>query len=251
MATTWSALPDKTDRVLSRRRLLRASAAGAGLVAGLGGGSMTPHPALAQAALGSDDATANLTPQGALNKLKRGNARYLTRTLKSFAEDRAELRSNTQEKQVPFAAVLSCADSRVPVELVFDQSIGELFVVRVAGNITTPEIIASLEFSVAVIKTVRAILVLGHGSCGAVRHTILRTPAPGQITAVYPHIQPAVDLVGRSIKLQEEVTRANAKIQASLLSESSPVLAGSIQRGELAITSGYYDIVSGEVTFDT
>jgi carbonic anhydrase len=250
MATTWSAFRDKTDRVLSRRRLLRATAAGAGLVAGLGVGSMTPHPALAQADLSFDDVPANLTPRDALNKLKRGNARYLTKTLRSFAKDRAELRYNTQEKQVPFAAVLSCADSRVPVELVFDQSIGELFVVRVAGNITTPEIIASLEFSVAVIGTVKAILVLGHGDCGAVRHTILRTRAPGQITAIYPHIQPAVDLVGRDVRFLEVVTQVNAKIQAGLLSEASPVLAGAVERGVLAITSGYYSVRTGEVTID-
>jgi len=102
------------------------------------------------------------------------------------------LKTKTVESQEPFAAVLSCADSRVPVELIFDQSIGHLFVARVAGNIATSAMIASLEYGVAVLGT-KAIMVLGHANCGAVKASIEAKAVPGQISALYPYIRPAVD----------------------------------------------------------
>ena len=95
-------------------------------------------------------AQTRLTPDAALQQLLEGNRRFVDKRLTSFDEDLAILKQNTVEKQEPFAAVLSCADSRVPVELVFDQSIGHMFVVRVAGNIATSEIVASLEYGAAV-----------------------------------------------------------------------------------------------------
>ena len=107
----------------------------------------------------------------------------------------AILKQHTAEKQEPFAAVLSCADSRVPVELAFDQSIGHIFVTRVAGNIITPEIIGSLEYGAAVLGT-KVILVMGHANCGAVDAAIKGKEVPGQISSLFPHIQPAVDQAG-------------------------------------------------------
>ena len=106
-------------------------------------------------------AQTTLSPDAALAQLMDGNARFVAGRLASFDEDLAILKQHTAEKQEPFAAVLSCADSRVPVELVFDQSIGHVFATRVAGNICTPEIIASLEFGAAVLGTA-VIVVLGH-----------------------------------------------------------------------------------------
>src|SRR6202030_3600386 len=99
--------------------------------------------------------------------------------LSSREHDLEILKQQTVDKQEPFAAVLSCADSRVPVELLFDQSIGHVFVARVAGNICTPEIIASLEYGVAVLGTA-VIVVLGHAGCGAVKSTISGNAVPGQ-----------------------------------------------------------------------
>jgi carbonic anhydrase len=139
---------------------------------------------------------------------------------------------------------LSCADSRVPVELVFDQSIGHIFVARVAGNIVTPEIIASLEYGAAVLGT-KVILVMGHGNCGAVKATIQAKEVPGQISALYPHIQPAVDQTGSN---PEAATKANAKIQAALLRQASTVIAGLVKEGQLKVVAGYYDITSGSAT---
>ena len=156
---------------VSRRGFLRtgAVASAAGLLAGAG--LALPWRALAQSAMG---------PDKALARLMAGNDHFVAQKLESFQEDLEILKHNTVDKQEPFAAVLSCADSRVPVELVFDESIGHIFVTRVAGNIATSEIIGSLEYGAAVLGT-EVIMVLGHGSCGAVKAAIDAKAVPGQI----------------------------------------------------------------------
>jgi len=207
----------------------------AGLVTAAGIELTTPRPTLAQS---------TLTPEAALQELMDGNRRFAIGKLTAHDQDLAILKHNTTEKQEPFAALLSCADSRVPVELVFDQSIGHLFVTRVAGNVVTPEIIASLEYGVAVLGT-KVILVMGHGNCGAVKATIQAKEVPGQISSLYPHIQPAVDQAGSNI---EAATKANAKIQAALLREASTVISSFAKQGKLNVVAGYYDIMSGTVT---
>jgi carbonic anhydrase len=220
----------------SRRRFMQVAMGGA--VTGLATVGLefaTPRSFFAQS---------NLSPDAALQQLMEGNQRFRARRLTADAEDLAILRQNTAEKQEPFAAVLSCADSRVPVELVFDQSIGHVFVTRVAGNVATSEIIASLEYGAAVLGT-KAILVLGHGSCGAVQATIAGKGVPGQISALYPHIRPAVDQAGSNL---EAATKSNAKIQAGLLRQASTVISGLVKESKLKVVAGYYDITSGSVT---
>jgi carbonic anhydrase len=220
----------------SRRRFMQMTVGGA--LAGLVTASMelaTPRPALGQS---------QLSPDAALQELMNGNQRFKARRLTADAEDLAILRQNTAEKQEPFAAVLSCADSRVPVELVFDQSIGHVFVTRVAGNVATSEIIASLEYGAAVLGT-KAILVLGHGNCGAVKATIEGKAVPGQISALYLPIRPAVDQAGPNL---EAATKANAKIQAALLRQASTVISGLVKESKLKVVAGYYDVANGTVT---
>jgi carbonic anhydrase len=185
-----------------------------------------------------------LSPEAALQQLIDGNRRFAEGRLTSFAEDLDILKAKTVDKQEPFAAVLSCADSRVPVEVIFDQSIGHVFVTRVAGNIATSAIIASLEYGVAVLGT-KAILVLGHANCGAVKASIEAKEVPGQISTLYPYIRPAVDQAGSNL---EAAIKANAKIQAGLLRQSSPVLADHLKENQLKIVAGYYDLSSGKVT---
>jgi Carbonic anhydrase len=144
----------------SRRRFLQMTLGGT--VAGLTVASMefvSTRTTLAQT---------TLSPDAALQELMDGNKRFTAQALTSCDHDLAILKQHTIEKQEPFAAVLSCADSRVPIELVFDQTIGHIFVTRIAGNIGTSEIIASLEYGAGVLGT-KAILVMGHGGCGAVR----------------------------------------------------------------------------------
>src|SRR3954469_1884302 len=200
-----------------RRKFLRMGVRGA--VAGF----MTPA-GMELVTPSSVQAQTTLTPEMALKELVRGNKRFVAVRLRSFELDLAILRNHTSELQQPFAAVLACADSRVPVELVFDQSIGQIFVTRVAGNVTTSEIIASLGYGAAVLG-VKVILVMGHAMCGAVKAAIASTEAPGQISALYPYIQPAVDQAGPDL---DATSKANAKLQADLLRKASTAIAGLI-----------------------
>jgi len=153
------------------------------------------------------------------------------------------LKDKTVGKQEPFAAILSCADSRVPVELIFDQTIGHLFVVRVAGNIVTPEIIASLEYGVAVLG-IKALLVLGHANCGAVKAAMKADTVPGQISSLYQHLQPAVEQSGGDL---QKAIEANASYQATLLKTSSTVIKEAVKAGTVKIGAGVYDLGTGKV----
>jgi carbonic anhydrase len=225
-----------SDQELSRRRLLQMGLTAATASVLTGGMELAfPLPAQAQS---------KLTPDAALAELMAGNKRFTSGRMTAQQQDLAMLRQHTEEKQEPFAGVLSCADSRVPVELVFDQSIGQIFVTRVAGNIITPEIIGSLEYGAAVLGT-KVILVMGHSHCGAVKATVQGKDVPGQISSLFPHIQPAVDQAGHDL---EAATKANAKIQAALLRQSSTVISGLVKSGSLKVTAGYYDLGTGSVT---
>lgn len=219
----------------SRRELLRAgfTVTAASLVAS---GLELAIPTRAEA-------QSTLTPAAALAALMEGNKRFTSGKLTAHEQDLAILKQHTEEKQQPFAALLSCADSRVPVELVFDQSIGQIFVTRVAGNLITPEIIGSLEYGAAVLGT-KVIMVMGHSNCGAVKATIQGKDVPGQISSLFPHIQPAVDQGGTNL---EAATQANAKIQAKLLSESSTVISGLVKSGKVQVAAAYYDLGTGAV----
>jgi carbonic anhydrase len=219
---------------LSRRFLLRASVAGA--VAGALGGGLDLVPSVA-------NALAVSSPDEALKLLVDGNERFAERKLTFYQQDLGWLQQSTLAKQTPFASVLSCADSRVPVEIIFDQSIGQIFVNRVAGNLATTEIIASIEYGVAVLGT-KVIMVLGHRNCGAVHAAIDGKAVPGQISSLYRFLRPAVNQAGDDLKA---ATIANAKIQAQLLRESSPVLADFIKQGQLKVVAAYFDIEVGRV----
>jgi carbonic anhydrase len=217
------------EREWSRRRFLAAAAATTSI--------LIDHEAQAQE-------TAPATPQEALDRLMRGNARFAVDQITSIAQDLRLLKEHTVDKQEPFAAILSCADSRVPVELVFDQTIGHIFVTRVAGNIINSEIIGSLEYGVAVLG-VKVLLVMGHSNCGAVSAALSKKPVPGQIASLYPHLEPAVADAGGDIVV---ATKRNAKLQANLLAKTSTVLAPKIRDGKLKIEAAYYDVGNGKVT---
>ena len=190
------------------------------------------------------NAQSNLTPDAALQELVAGNQRFAANQLKSIEHDLTILKERTVDKQEPFAAVLACADSRVPVELIFDQTVGHIFVTRVAGNMVTPEIIASLEYGVAVLG-VEVLLVLGHSACGAVKAAMKADAVPGQISSLYPHLRPAVEQSGGDV---DKAIVANAKIQADLLRTSSPVIRDAVKAGKLRVESGVYDLATGKVS---
>jgi carbonic anhydrase len=186
----------------------------------------------------------NLSPDAALQELLAGNQRFAANRLTSIEHDLDILKERTVDKQEPFAAVLACADSRVPVELVFDQSIGHIFVTRIAGNFVTPEIIGSLEYAVAVLG-VRALLVLGHSGCGAVKAAMKADTVPGQISSFYPHLRPAVEQSSGNV---DKAIETNAKLQAELLRTSSTVIRDATKAGTVKVTAGVYDLATGKVT---
>jgi len=198
------------------------------------------------ALLGARSATAQtaLSPDAALAQLMDGNARFVSGGLTSFDEDLVILKQKTVAKQEPFAAVLSCADSRVPVELVFDQSIGHIFVNRIAGNICTSEVIASLEYGAAVLS-VPVIMVLGHDGCGAVKAGIDGKPVPGQISVLYAPLRPAIERAGPDLSA---TIKANAQIQADLLRNASPVIGALVGNDKIKVVAAYYDLAIGKVT---
>lgn len=187
-------------------------------------------------------AQTNLTPEAALQELLSGNQRFVTNQLRSPNDLRA-LREKTAAKQEPFAAVLSCADSRVPVELILDQTIGQVFVTRVAGNIVTPEMIASLEYGVAELG-VKTLLVLGHSNCGAVKAAMKAEAVPGQISTLYPYIRQAVQQSGGN---PDKAIEANALIQADLLRTSSTVIREAVEATRLKVEAAVYDLNTGAV----
>lgn len=219
-----------------RRGFLKGSfAAAAFSLAGCTTGLVKPVPASAKTPS---------QPDSALEALLGGNRSYVDERLTACSADLAALRRQTADKQAPFAAVLGCADSRVPVELVFDQNIGRLFVTRVAGNVASAEIIASLEYGVAVLGT-KVIMVLGHARCGAVEAAMAGKDVPGQISALYPYIRPAADRAEGDL---EKAIKINASFQAALLRQASPVIASGIKKGQVDVVAAYYDLASGSVT---
>ena len=230
---------ESAQRDQGRRRFLQAalSSAAVGVAAQTGIGLMATRQVSAQSAL---------SPDAALQQLLAGNQRFAANKLTSIERDLVVLREHTAEKQEPFAAVLACADSRVPVEFIFDQTIGQVFVARVAGNMVTPEIIASLEYGVAVLG-VKVLVVLGHTSCGAIKAAMKTDTVPGQISALYPYLRRGVDQSGGDI---EKAIAANAAFQAELLRTSSTVIRDAVKSGILKVESAVYSLASGTVTLN-
>jgi carbonic anhydrase len=184
------------------------------------------------------------TPDEALAALKDGNARFAAGKPEAPHRDLARRRA-VAAGQKPFAAFLGCADSRVPIEIVFDQGFGDLFPTRIAGNIVTAEIIGSLEFGTLVLGA-KALVVLGHSSCGAVAATIAGNAVPGQISVLYSHLQEAADDAQGDLPKAIEL---NVRRQVRLLRRASPVLAELVRDGKLQIVGAVYDVASGQVRF--
>ena len=182
------------------------------------------------------------TPDDALNVLRLGNARFLKGDRLTPNQSLERIKTIAQ-KQHPFAAFLSCADSRVPVEILFDQGFGDVFVTRVAGNVVTTEICASLEFGCAVLGA-KVLYVLGHTKCGAVAATQAGGAVPGVISSLYYHIQPACDVHKTDC---DAAVAENVKNQVRAL-QVSPVLKDLISKKKLKIVGGVYDLDSGKVT---
>jgi len=231
-----SSLVNPSLNVLNRRRLLQAG--GLAAISALAGSSL-PNPAFAV----EDPDSLPATPQEALDRLYQGNRRFANGQPLSIHQDLSRVKA-IAARQTPFASFLGCADSRVPIEFVFDQGFGDIFVNRIAGNIASSETIGSLEFGVKILGT-KVLYVLGHSECGAVTATMKGTEVPGQISGLFQYIRPAVKSANGDMEI---AVRENVRNQAQLLAESSPVISRMIQQGELIVAGGVYDLQTGVVT---
>jgi len=217
---------------MTRRDAIRATALGA---AGLAAGAVP---------LAADVVKSVPTnPNEAIERLKQGNARFISGRSADARRDLDRVR-DLSGGQSPYAAILGCADSRVPPEILFDEGFGDLFTVRVAGNVATPEEIASLEYAAGVLGST-AIVVLGHSSCGAVTAAVDGGDVPGQISSLFQHIAPGVR-EGASI---DEAVEANVRYQVNVLKQASTVIRGGLRAGTHAVVGAVYSLETGEVNF--
>ena len=191
---------------------------------------------------------ANLTPDNVIDILKQGN--------EEFAKSNPKLVQDAANGQFPKAVILSCLDSRVPVEDVFGRNIGDVFVARVAGNIVNPDILGSMEFACAA-SGAKLILVLGHGKCGAIMHAIDGTEL-GNITEMLSKIQPAVakakvgfsgETTSANSEFVEHVCHTNVELMMDEIRKNSPILKEMEDKGEIKIVGAWYDMHTGKVEF--
>ncbi len=198
-----------------------------------------------------------ITKEEALEQLRQGNKRFVSGNRRPPLQkaERAEFRKG----QHPFATILGCSDSRVPVELVFDQGIGDLFVVRVAGNQAAPTLMGSIEFAALNFGT-PLVVVLGHSQCGAVKTTVaeLRQPTPDlspNLVSLVDQVRPSVEEIlathpdSSEDELIERMVRANVRGAAQSLRNESAVLKDRIEKGQLLVAGAEYSLETGIVTF--
>jgi carbonic anhydrase len=196
---------------------------------------------------------ANMTPDEAIQMLKEGNERFVNNQMVN--RNLLEQVEKTSTGQYPFAAVISCIDSRVPTEIIFDQGIGDIFNGRVAGNFVDEDMLGSLEFACKVAGS-KAIVILGHSHCGAVKGACDNVEL-GNLTGMLQRIQPAVDAVtdvkefrtSQNPEFVQKVADAHVELTVEDISENSSVLKEMIDNGEIKVVGAMYDIETGKVTF--
>jgi len=195
----------------------------------------------------------------ALQQLRAGNLRFVSERSRSGDSVTGTRRSEVAAGQQPFAIILGCSDSRVPAEIVFDQGLGDLFVIRVAGNIVAPSQVGSVEFAAARYDT-RLVLVLGHSQCGAILATLeeLQRPTENQsrnLRAIVDRVRPSVEsLLATPLKhdrdaLIQQAVRANIRASVNHLRHGSEVLEQLIQEGGLRVVGAEYSLETGVVDF--
>ncbi|MBW4485756.1 MAG: carbonic anhydrase [Tildeniella torsiva UHER 1998/13D] len=232
-----------SDRGIDRRRVLTL---GGGLL-GLAvlGPSLWPTRAAAAASL----VPSSLSPEEALKRLMDGNQRFTGHHLEHPDQSEERVLELTQS-QHPFATVLSCADSRVTAEIIFDQGLGDIFDVRVAGNIATPETVGSIEYAVELLET-PLLMVLGHERCGAVTAAVANEPLPGDIGTFVQAILPAVNQVkGMPGDAVDNAVSANVRYQVEQVLRS-PLVRDRQRSGQLQVVGARYDLDTGAVTLVT
>jgi len=195
------------------------------------------------------ESQAALTPALVLEKLKKGNARFLENNMRT--RDWVAKVSATAGGQYPFATILACMDSRAPIEIVFDQGIGDIFGVRVAGNVVNEDVLGSMEYATKVVGS-KLLVVLGHTSCGAVKGSIDEVEL-GNLTELLAKIRPAVSASGPGSSKDDayvtKVAQANASQVMKEIDEKSPTIKAQIDAGTVGLVGAIYDVSTGKVTF--
>jgi carbonic anhydrase len=194
-----------------------------------------------------------MTPQQALAELKVGNERFASGH--SLPRNPLPDVKTTAAGQYPFAVVLSCLDSRVPIELVLDRGIGDIFSARVAGNVLEDEILGSMEFGCKVAGS-KLIAVIGHSNCGAVKGAIDNVEL-GNLTALLARIKPAINQVpagaqsrdSKNLEFVDKVAEANVRLVMAQIRERSPVLREMLDQGKIGLVGGTYDLSTGRIRF--
>jgi carbonic anhydrase len=218
-----------------------------GLVLAISAGLVSAMAAQVQ----TKESQAAMTPARALETLKEGNVRFLEGKRK--ARDLNAKVIATAAGQYPFAAVVSCMDSRAPVELVLDQGIGDLFSLRVAGNVIDTNFLGSLEYAAKVVGT-KLIVVMGHTSCGAVKGAIDDVQL-GNLTALLAEIQPAIAAAGpprgtsKDKAFVERVSEQNVRLAMKDIREKSPLVRQMLDAGTVGLVGAMYDVETGKVVF--
>ncbi len=196
---------------------------------------------------------ANLTPAKALEILKEGNKRFVNNL--KVNRNLLEQVNATKDGQFPFAIVLSCIDSRTSAELIFDQGLGDIFSVRIAGNVLNSDILGSMEFACKLAGS-KQIVVLGHSKCGAIKGACAGVEM-GNLTGLLQKVNPSIDEVRSEMKDSDPadpqfikaVERQNVFATMEKILEESPLLKELLENGEIGIAGGYYDVDTGEVEF--
>jgi carbonic anhydrase len=230
------------------RRLFCGCLAGAAALATTAARAQSP-----ECAVFTPDRQKQISPDDAIARLKAGNDRFTAG--KSVNCDLMAQVKQTADGQAPYAAIVGCIDSRVPPELVFDQRIGDVFCARVAGAIVNTDIIGSLEYSVKVVGA-KAIVVLGHNSCGAIKAAVDNVRL-GNITALLKNFQPALATLTKAdghrdshnYPLVQKVAEASARLTAQSLTKRSPIIKGLVDGGQLKIAAAMHDITTGKVSW--
>jgi len=188
-----------------------------------------------------------LSPDEALKYLESGNSRFVSGQI-SKKDLKSEIK-NLQNGQSPYAVILSCSDSRVPPELVFDESLGKLFIIRLAGNVATPEAIGSIEYAVEHLGS-QLVVVMGHSKCGAVTAAVNGGEMTPNIEKLIHYIEPAVKEAKTMREVPDLISECidiNVKLQAKNLMKNSRLLEEKVASGELKIVGGVYDLATGKV----
>lgn len=183
----------------------------------------------------------------ALARLKEGNKRFVEGKPETPIQSKAELEALTGG-QAPYAIILSCADSRVVPELAFDTGLGEIFILRVAGNVANTSTIASIEYAVANLGT-KLIVVMGHESCGAVGAAVAGGDNGPNLNKLVSYIQPSVNKLGSNATLKE-IIKENANNSVETLKDQSEIISKAMENSGLEIVSAYYNLATGKVDFD-